>query len=517
MKKNFSVNIGGRVFNIDDDAYERLNSYLSSLRSFFAAEQGREEIIADIESRIAELLEQKKTAGVSIITLQHINEVIAGMGEPDQLSDNDTDGHSKEPRIKTSGKLFRDPDSRQIGGVAAGIAAWFGIDPIWIRILFVVLTLFYVIGIVLYVILWLILPEARTTSERLEMQRQIINIGTLRNEVASAGAGLKSTSNTVLRSLGKFLRFLTEVVSHIFRLIFKILRLASGAFLIFMVLALFTGLSLSYIIRETYNTGMYHLDTTTLANIFAWFIPGEAVRWLAYIAIASFVVGIAGMFIYLGLRLMLKWPPIRWQILVVFGMLIFAGLVVGGGAIYQYSQSMAETASKSEARTFARKSQPIHLSVAERDPNQYWKPLAGTDISKRSQDVLGEINLSIRPAPGDSMIITTIREASSYNENRAAEYLMNMNYSFNYQDTLLTLNPYFTFPKNEGMHHQSIEMILGIPVNTVVLLDEHLVWRVNFRDYSEEYDNGGEYIMTSSGLKLKNPPLPEPADSTRQK
>ncbi|MBK7031472.1 MAG: PspC domain-containing protein [Bacteroidales bacterium] len=328
MKKNFSVNIGGRVCNIDDDAYERLNSYLSSLRSFIATEQGREEIIADIESRIAELLEQKKTQGMSIVTLQHINEVISSMGEPDQLSGNESDESSKEPREKTTGKIFRDPDNRQVGGVAAGIAAWFGIDPIWIRILFVILTFVYLIGGILYVILWLILPEARTTSERLEMQRQIINIGTLRNEVASAGAGLKSTSNTILRSFGKILRFLTEVVSHVFRLLFKVIRIASGAFLIFMVLAIFTGLSLSYIVRETFHTGMYHLDTTTLANMFAWFIPGESVRWLAYMAIASFVIGIAGMFIYLGIRLMLKWPPVRWQILMVFGMLILAGLFI---------------------------------------------------------------------------------------------------------------------------------------------------------------------------------------------
>ncbi|MBK7031473.1 MAG: hypothetical protein IPH45_20780 [Bacteroidales bacterium] len=119
-------------------------------------------------------------------------------------------------------------------------------------------------------------------------------------------------------------------------------------------------------------------------------------------------------------------------------------------------------------------------------------------------------------APGDSMIITTIREASSYSDNRASEYLRNMNYSFNYQDTLLTLNPYFTFPKPEGMHHQSIELILGIPVNTIIILDEHIIWRMNIRNYDNSYDEGGEYIMTTSGLKLKNPPLPVPADSTQQ-
>ena len=82
MKKNFSVNIGGRIFNIDDDAYECLNSYLNRLRNFFAAEQGYTEIIADIEMRIAELLDQQKENGNPVITLKHIEDVIASMANP---------------------------------------------------------------------------------------------------------------------------------------------------------------------------------------------------------------------------------------------------------------------------------------------------------------------------------------------------------------------------------------------------------------------------------------------------
>jgi phage shock protein PspC (stress-responsive transcriptional regulator) len=505
MKKNFSVNIGGRVFNIDDDAYERLNGYLTSLRTFFAADQGREEIIADIESRIAELLEMKKTQGFSIITIGHINEVISGMGEPDQLGGMDTDEQKSEPRYKTSGKLFRDPDNRQIGGVAAGIAAWFGINPIWMRILFVAFTFIYGIGAIFYAILWLILPQARTTSERLEMQREIINIGTLRKEITSAGSGLKNTGNSVLHSFGKLLRFFTEVITHVFRLFIKVLRIVSGAMLIFLVLAMFTGLGLAYIIRETMHPGIFHLDYITQTSLLEWLIPGAAVRWLAYIAIIAFVLGIAGMFIYLGLRLIFKWPPLRWQILAVFGLLILAGLVVGGGAIFQYSQSVSETASESKAQTFVQKSDKLHLVVAPDDPNLYWKPLSGTDISKHNQEVLGNINLSIRPAPGDSMIVTIIRGASSYRENTAAEYLRNIEYAFVYQDTLLTLNPYFSIPKSDGMHQQSLELILGIPVKTAVKLDEHMAWKVNFRDFVEESNTGGEYIMTSSGLKLNKP------------
>lgn len=509
MKKNFSVNIGGRIFNIDDDAYERLNSYLARLRNFFSVDEGHEEIMADIEMRIAELLEQKKQQGLAIVALEQIEEVIASMGEPDQLSDNEANSAKEASRIKTSGKLFRDPEHRQIGGVAAGIAAWFGIDALWVRIAFGILLFFYGIGVILYIILWLILPVARTTTERLEMQRQTINIGTLRNEVASVGSGLKNTGSTVLHSTGKFMRFLTELAGHLFRLLLKVLRLASGAFFLFFALSLFVGLGLAYIIREPFNGHMYSLDNITQADAFAWFVPGAAVQWLAYIAIALFVIGISGMLVFLGLRLMLKWPPIRWQVLLVFGLLIAAGLIVAGGAMYQYSHSIAEKANISGNTSYPlNKKKYIHLSAFPDDTHLYWSPLSGAELTKRNRNVLGRISLSIRPAPSDSIIITTIRGAAGITESMAAGYLQSMAYEYSFQDTLLVVNPFFTFPKSDGMHYQTTDLIIGIPVKTTVLIDEHLDWRVNFREMDQDVREGGEFIMTSSGLKLKNPPKP---------
>ena len=139
MKKNFSVNIGSRLFHIDDDAYERLSTYLGRLRTFFATNEGCDEILTDIEMRIAELLEQKKTNGPAIIRIDQVEEVIADMGEPDQLSES----QGEPSRAKTKGKLYRDPDNRHLGGVCAGVAAWFGVDPLWVRVAFVVITLLY--------------------------------------------------------------------------------------------------------------------------------------------------------------------------------------------------------------------------------------------------------------------------------------------------------------------------------------------------------------------------------------
>jgi len=502
MKKNFSVNIGSRLFNIDEDAFEKLQAYLGRLRSFFATDEGGDEILTDIEMRIAELLEQKKANGTAIINLKQVEEVIADMGEPDQLT-----GSQGEPsRIKTKGKLYRDPDNRQIGGVCAGIAAWFGIDPLWVRIAFALITLMYGTGAIIYLVLWIILPEAGTTSEKLEMQRQIINIGTLRDEVASAGSGLRKTGSSFLHSLGTFIRFVTEIISRLFRFLFQLLGRAAGAFILLVVLSLFVGMSLAYLVREHIEVGMYHLDTTTLSHSFSWLLPGAAVRWQAYIAVTLFLIGIVGLLVFLGLRLLLKWPPLRWQVMSMLGLLILAGLILAGSAIYQYSRTTDQTSSMSQRQTVALKHKKIHITAGSYDRDQYWAPLALSGQSGRNNDVLGEITLSVRPAPGDSMIITSIKSASAVMESKASDFARNISNSCLFQDTLLIINPYFRFPLRDGMHYQKADIIIGIPVNTEVRIKEEWNWHINYDDFVDGMNNGNIYIMTSAGLKSKNPP-----------
>jgi phage shock protein PspC (stress-responsive transcriptional regulator) len=509
MKKNFSVNIGGRIFNIDDDAYECLNSYLSRLRKFFANEQGYDEIIADIEMRIAELLDQQKDQGLQIITLKHIEAVIASMGEPDQLSDTETEKPKSAPGIKTRGKLYRDPDNRQIGGVAAGIAAWFDIDPIWVRLAFAGATFFYGIGIIIYVVLRLILPAAQTTSEKLEMQRQSININTLRNELASAGSGIQKTGNSVLQSIGTFIRFVTEVIARLFHLLFQVLGRLAGLTLLLLVVAMFIGISAASLVREQMNMDNYQLNTTTVVHALQWLVPGPDVRWLAYIAILLLLTAITGLLIYTGLRLLLKWPPLRWQVVIVFVLLLVAGIVTGIGAVFQYARSSEKVASVTKRQSIEMKKKHIHLASGPHDLQQYFMPLAGDTIPGNVSYALGEINLSLRPVPADSLFVTFIQSASAWQESQAAGYAGNIAYSYKLQDTLVTLNPYFMIPQSDGMRYQKMDVIVGIPINTEVEIDEPLSWRANYSDFNENNRDGGIFIMTTSGLKLKNQPVPE--------
>jgi phage shock protein PspC (stress-responsive transcriptional regulator) len=170
MKRIININLAGRLIPIEDSAYEQLKSYLDSLKRFFASEQGGEEIVGDIESRIAELFQDLLKKGAQCITDLDVQGVIASMGRPDQLADEplaDPGAHAGPtgafslPPFPTGKRLMRDEENKIIGGVCSGLAHYFNMDPVVARIIFVVFTMAWGSGILIYILLWALLPGNR--------------------------------------------------------------------------------------------------------------------------------------------------------------------------------------------------------------------------------------------------------------------------------------------------------------------------------------------------------------------
>lgn len=182
MNKTLTVNIGGLVFHIDENAYHKLDRYLQAIRRSFSQEE-QDEIIHDIEIRIAELFNEKISDTNQVITESNVDEVINIMGKPEDYILDDEETIKTEYIYTGQKKLYRDTDKGVIGGVLAGLGHYFKIDVVWIRILFAFLLVFYGTGVLLYLILWIIIPAAKTTSQRLEMEREPINIETIEKKV----------------------------------------------------------------------------------------------------------------------------------------------------------------------------------------------------------------------------------------------------------------------------------------------------------------------------------------------
>ncbi|MCY7410503.1 MAG: PspC domain-containing protein, partial [Chitinophagales bacterium] len=183
MNKTVTINLSGIVFHIDDNAFEVLKRYLDNLKSHFANVQGKEEIIADIESRMAEMFSEKVGPSKDVIMIKDVQEVIDIMGRPEQVA-GDEEKAAPENKTADAGyyyegmkkRFFRNPDDKVLGGVSSGIAAYFDVDPLWIRLAFVIMVLAGFSGILIYIILWIIIPEANTAAEKLQMRGERVTV-----------------------------------------------------------------------------------------------------------------------------------------------------------------------------------------------------------------------------------------------------------------------------------------------------------------------------------------------------
>jgi phage shock protein PspC (stress-responsive transcriptional regulator) len=183
MKITVSVNLGGYSFNIDEDAYSELKRYLKNLEIHFAGEESSSEILSDIENRMAELFRAKLTSYKQVINIADVNEVISIMGSPEDISDNE--GPSRKEKFSTPGphRMYRDPDKRIIGGVCSGMGAYWDIEPWIIRVIFIALVMAGGLGILIYLILYIVLPEAKTTAQKIEMKGAPVNIHNIKESV----------------------------------------------------------------------------------------------------------------------------------------------------------------------------------------------------------------------------------------------------------------------------------------------------------------------------------------------
>lgn len=195
MKITLSVNLGGYSFNIDEDAYSELKRYLKNLEIHFAAEESSAEILSDIESRMAELFRAKLTLYKQVITIEDVNSTILVLGRPEDISDNE--GRSAKDKFSSPGyhRMYRDTDHRMIGGVCAGMGAYWNMDPWIVRLIFVGMTIFGGLGLLIYLILYIVLPEAKTTSQKIEMKGEPVNIHNIKDSVKKEFDAVKKNMN----------------------------------------------------------------------------------------------------------------------------------------------------------------------------------------------------------------------------------------------------------------------------------------------------------------------------------
>lgn len=222
MNKTITINIAGLSFHIDEDAFQRLDSYINAVKNSIQQEESKDEIIADIEGRIAELFAERIDMQSGVIRTKEVDEIIHIMGKPEDYIIDEETSQTQQSTFKGGRKIYRDGEKRVLGGVCAGLGHYLNVDALWIRIAFLVLFFAYGVSILVYFILWIIIPKARSVADILEMKGEPVNISSIEQQFRQ---GL-TNSYQAIKSNGK-------TAGDIIRKILGIALIVFGAFGVF--------------------------------------------------------------------------------------------------------------------------------------------------------------------------------------------------------------------------------------------------------------------------------------------
>lgn len=174
MKRTLTVSLNGRSYELEEDAFKMLDKYLKQLESYFAEDAGKQEILSDIESRIADHFDETNRVRGMVIGAEEVKRVIDIMGTPSDIADGENAPKAEKPH-RGYRKLYRNMDDRVLGGVCSGMGCYWNVEPLLFRIIFVISIFWGGLGLLVYAILWIVVPPAKTTAQKLEMRGEEVN------------------------------------------------------------------------------------------------------------------------------------------------------------------------------------------------------------------------------------------------------------------------------------------------------------------------------------------------------
>ncbi len=349
MKKTLTINLGGTVYHIDDDAYRLLDNYLSNLKHYFRKQEGAEEIVNDIEMRIAELFAEKIAQGKQVVTVEDVEEIIARVGKPEdfEIADDEADARKKAeqtasadpgyPRNATaSRRLFRDPDNKLLGGIAAGLAAYLDWDITLVRILMIILVFIpYCPMIILYLIGWIVIPEAHTAAEKLSMRGEAVTIENIGKTVTDGFERVADGVNNYMNS-GKprtFLQKVGDVFVSIAAVLFKIFLVALVIIccpvLFVLAVALVALVFAGVVVAVSGGAFLYEMLPAVGCIPMAASLSPVMTLLSTISAVALLGIPLGG-FLYTILRRLFHWSPmgagLKWSLLILW--ILAAGIII---------------------------------------------------------------------------------------------------------------------------------------------------------------------------------------------
>lgn len=527
MNKTVTINLSGIVFHIDENAYELLKKYLEKLKAHFSTTQGKEEIIADIESRLAEMFAERNADVNKVIMAADVNVVIEAMGKPEELPGNEEEDQKSSAKSDQTvyfeanrKRFFRNPDDKVLGGVCSGISAYFDIDPIWLRLAFAFSLIFAGTGLLLYIILWFIIPEAKTTSDKLHMRAERVNVATIEKNVREEMENLKKrgevlagelTSDNMNRRVRSSTQKVGDFIGDIVRAFGKFIAGVFGIVITIVSIAVLVGLTIAIF------SGVGLFSFAVPHEITAMVLTNSQLWWLVFGGILA--IGIPFTLLLLnGLKILFK---VKLNLRMIGA--VMAGLWLVGIAIcvltgvriaseYQRSATIKQSSMVTNMpgnRIFLQSTPESVEYDFNNDEIVRFGDLFILDDNADSV-VNRVVDLDIEQSENDStyVIITRYSRGRTYDE--AKDLAESISYNYVVKDSALMLPEQFNISTSSKYRGQHIKVLLKVPVGKSVVLDKSLDGMLS--DVSNVTDTwdwdmlGHEWKMTKDGLECNQCP-----------
>lgn len=520
MEKTIIINIGNTIIHIEESAYELLKAYLNEVKQYFANHADDLEIVTDIENRIAELLtEQLEEQKKQVVDSANVNSVIAQMGK---VQDFDTaEEGEEEPVINTNyqyqyteKKLYRDMDDRVVAGVCAGIAHYVNADPKWIRLATLLISFAGGFGVLVYAILWIIMPKAKSRIERMEMKGEPANLQGFQKNLDEELQAVKERLGEVNKHaqpifarlgnfIGEFFEWLGRFISGTGKVIFKVI---AGFIVVFGVLFLITLIIGTAAFQGFWDASIY--------EYFPFSIINESNRGI--ILFGAFVV----LFVPI-LALVLFSIRVAFNKQAINKTLSFALLIIwlAGVAITGYQAAKIS----SEFKQHAELTQTVDLKsfstyTLDIDKSKYFTKEDSIayhiDANQKNQIVVDDledgpfispnrIHIDINKSETGVTRLIHKYESQGKTFQSALQNAQNISYTYESKDSALVFSPRFQLRKGSIWRNQEVRLTLEVPIGTIVNIKESVYRYTNYYGDCETV-KGGDYsvwIMTEDGLK----------------
>lgn len=541
MKKTVTANISGTVFHIEEDAFLKLGRYLDSIRAKFTGTDGREEIMADIEARIAELFHQR-LEGRNVVSIADVEHVIGVMGQPEDYAGEEdaagtgTNAAGNDP-TRTAKRLFRDTDDKWIGGVLSGLAAYIGMEALWLRVAFLILLFpasFGVLALV-YILMWILVPKAESAADRLQMRGEAVNVDNIKRVFDEGGERFKRGAEQMAneaQEIGKQWEPKAKAWGHeaanaarrtgrgVGTVLGKVIGIALIVASVVMLMSLISGAVGIGVAGWAGAWGNGNMGSMELGGLL--FDNQAQALWLVicgFLVLAIPVIGllIAGFHLLMDTRAP-RW--LGWTLVLVWVVSLIASIAIGVGLAHDFRQSARN---RTEATLQQPAGRTIHLGTMPGDTAEWQYNVTFDDgdlhwehdgLSMANGMVHGGwADCDVERSPDSLFHLIVVRQARGIGAKEAASRASHIEHAFHQQGDTLYLSSLLSFPAADKWRGQDLDFTLQVPYGGSVHFMEGAQHVIHDVDNVHHIWDGNminrTWTMTSKGLLDLNAPTEE--------